>query len=210
MPPGNRAVFAVTLVLASLAAPATLASTARIAPAASRLESPGPRCGGTLWRLETLSDPLRRSVNLRGKASSIATIAGLTPPGRIGPVRNTAFQRQVWRMHAVVDRYRIASNGEIVLVLFDIESALYMNAYLPSPSCLAQQARDRTGMIAARRELTSHCPVAQAAWQLLGASVEIAGVGFWNPVRSTRGALRNGAELRPLTNLKITAGCGVG
>jgi hypothetical protein len=34
------------------------------------------------------------------------------------------------------------------------------------------------------------------SWQLLGATVVISGVGFWNPARTTRGALPNGAELR--------------
>jgi hypothetical protein len=49
-----------------------------------------------------------------------------------------------------------------------------------------------------------------AAWQLLGVTVDVAGVGFWNPSKRTRGALVNGAELRPLTNLRIVSGCGVG
>lgn len=113
-------------------------------------------------------------------------------------------------MRTVVDRYRIASNGEIVLSLYSIESAQYINAYLPNPNCLGPDARDRTGMIAARRELTSHCPTVIAPWQLIGVTVDIGGVGFWNPTTTTRGALPNGAELRPLTNFKIVSGCGVG
>jgi hypothetical protein len=149
-------------------------------------------------------------VKLHGEPTTIAKIAALTPPGRIRKSRSTSFQRQVWRLHTIVDRYRIASNGEIVLVLFSIDSGRYMNAYLPNPHCLGERARDRTGMIAARRELTSHCPSVTAAWQLLGVTVDIGGVGFWNPSKVTRGALPNGAELRPLTNFKIVSGCGVG
>jgi hypothetical protein len=209
MPPGHRAVFAAILLLASLGAAAARAETAGAPAAAGQRSSPGPECGGTLWRLETLSDRLNRSVDLHGKPTSLPAIASLDRPARIAAARSTPFQRQVWRMRVVVDRYRIASNGEIVLVLYDIESALYMNAYLASPGCLGQRARDRTGMIAARRALTSRCPPVQAAWQFLGASVEIAGVGFWNPSRATRGALPNGAELRPLTNFKIVSGCGI-
>jgi hypothetical protein len=87
---------------------------------------------------------------------------------------------------------------------------MYMDAYLPNPHCLGKRARDRTGMIAARHELTDHCPRPTAQWQLLGASVDVSGVGFWNSVRTTRGALPNGAELRPLTNLSIVTGCGIG
>ena len=65
-------------------------------------------------------------------------------------------------------------------------------------------------MIAARHAFTDHCPRPTAQWQLLGASVDVSGVGFWNSVRTTRGALPNGAELRPLTNLSIVTGCGIG
>jgi len=39
--------------------------------------------------------------------------------------------------------------------------------------------------------------------------VDVGGVGFWNPSTATRGSLKNGAELRPLTNFKIVSGCGV-
>jgi hypothetical protein len=171
---------------------------------------PGPWCGGTLWRLMTLSDPQRKAVDLRGAPTTIADIAKLKAPVRTPTTRATGFQRQVWRMRAVIDRYRIASNGEIVLILYSIDSAQYMNAYMPNPNCLGPRARDRTGMIAARRELTSMCPLVKPSWELLGITVELAGVGFWNPNRNTRGALPTGAELRPLTNFKIVNGCGVG
>jgi hypothetical protein len=173
-------------------------------------EPPGTWCGGVLWRLMTLSDEQRGSVDLFPQATSLAQIAKLAPPSRIGTTRATAFQRQRWAMSAVVDRYRIASNGEIALILYSIDSAQYMDAYLPNPHCLGPRARDRAGMLAAKKEFISHCPPVTAQWQLLGATVEVAGVGFWNPSKATRGALPNGAELRPLTDLKIVSGCGVG
>jgi hypothetical protein len=158
----------------------------------------------------TLSDAERSVVNLRGAATTIAELAKLVPPERIAPERNTMFERRVWRLHAVVDRYRIASNGEIVLILFSIDTGQYMDVYLPNPACLGTRARDRSGMVAARREFTAYCAPVTAAWQLLGATVDVAGVGFWNPSKRTRGALANGAELRPLTSLRIVSGCGIG
>jgi hypothetical protein len=172
--------------------------------------SPGIWCGGTQWRLMTLSDADRARVHLDRIPTSVANLDELKAPKAIGLHRTTGFQLVSWRMQAVVDRYRIASNGEIVLVLFDIPSGKYMDAYLPNPHCLGPRARDRTGMIAARNELTAHCPKPTAQWQLLGASVDVSGVGFWNPTHTTRGALPNGAELRPVTNLSIVAGCGIG
>jgi hypothetical protein len=163
-----------------------------------------------LWQLMTLSDPQRHTVQLRGTPTTIFDISKLQRPQRVPQTRSTPFQRRVWRLRAVIDRYRIASNGEIVLILYSIDSAQYMNAYLPNPNCLGPRARDRTGMIAARKELTGRCPVVRPLWQLLGITVDLAGVGFWNPTNVTRGALTNGAELRPLTNFKIVNGCGIG
>jgi hypothetical protein len=196
------------LALALLAA--SLCATAAASPLKPTREHPGSWCGGDLWRLMTLSDVDRAAVNLHGAPTTIAETAALSPPKRIVAARTTAFQRSVWRLHAVVDRYRIASNGEIVLILFSIDTGQYMDAYLPNPTCLGKRARDRSGMVAARQQFTSHCATVTPAWQLLGVTVDVAGVGFWNPSKRTRGALVNGAELRPLTNLRIVSGCGVG
>ena len=181
------------------------ASVANVAVAA-----PGPQCGGTLWKQMTLADN-GKGVNWNPTTTTVGDIAKLTAPATIAATRTTAFQKHVWRMdNVVIDRYRIASNGEIVLILYSIDSAQYMNAYLPNPHCLGPRARDRTGMIAARQQLLDHCPPATTAWQLLGITVDIGGVGFWNPTNQTRGALSTGAELRPVTNFKIVNGCGIG
>src|SRR2546423_8748108 len=172
--------------------------------------SPGTWCGGQQWRLMNLSDPRRNRVRCDRIETTLPDIAHMRSPQLIGTERTTHFQVSTWRLHVVVDRYRIASSGEIVLVLYDIPSGMYMDAYLPNPHCLGPRARDRTGMIAARRQLTSHCAFVKPTWELLGITVELAGVGYWNPSRVTRGALANGAELRPLTNFKIVNGCGIG
>jgi hypothetical protein len=196
------------LYFAAFAAMAALLTCAFAAEAAG--PRPGTGCGGTLWRQMTLSDPQRQQVDMRGMPTTIAQIAALDKPPLLGLQRSSDFQRHVWRLRAVVDRYRIASNGEIVLILFSIDTGLFMNAYLPAEACLGVRARDRSAVLAARRGLTTRCPTVTAAWQLLGATVEIGGVGFWNPVQTTRGALANGAELRPVTSLSIVTGCGVG
>lgn len=197
----------VLAVLGVLAAVVAVASPGR---AAVHRQSPGPWCGGALWRLMTLSDGQRDRVDFRPAATSIAQIAQIAPPGKVGLTRATSFQRHRWTFPTVVDRFRIASNGEIVLILYSIDSGQYIDAYLPNPDCLGARTRYRSGIVAARTAFTSHCPHATAQWQLLGATVELGGIGFWNPSKATRGALPNGAELRPVTNLKIVTGCGVG
>jgi hypothetical protein len=197
------AIAVLVLAAYAAAAPRTDAASHRAR------ESPGPWCGGALWRQMAFSDPDRGKVDVAPEPTTIAKIAQLATPQRITTSRTTSFQRTVWSLHAVVDRYRIASNGEIVLILFSIDSGRYMNAYLPNPHCLSDRTRQRSAIVAARQAFTSRCPGVVAAWQLLGATVDVSGVGFWNPARTTRGALQNGAELRPVTNLAIDFGCGV-
>jgi hypothetical protein len=207
MPSSPRSRFAAAVSLTALAG-ALFAAAASSSHATRHIAGPGTTCGGKLWRLLTLSDAARATVKLHGEPTTIAKIAALTPPRRITRSRSTAFQRQVWRLHTIVDRYRIASNGEIVLELFDVPTSTYMNAYMPNPKCLSKATRGRAAILAARTAFTKACPAASAAWQPLGATARLTGVGFWNPVRTTKGALTNGAELRPITGFALMQGCG--
>jgi hypothetical protein len=192
------------LAVAGAACAVAFTAPAQAAPAAK----PGPWCGGTLWKLMNLSDTGSKSVRWSPAGTSIADIAKLAAPGRVSTSRTTQFQKQRWQVTAVVDQYRVASNGEIVLVLFDTGTSTYMDAYLSNPKCLASSARGR-GEIVAARNAFGRCPAPQTGWQPLGATVELSGVGFWNPLKTTKGALPNGAELRPVTGLKVVSGCGV-
>jgi hypothetical protein len=194
-----RFVFAAAAALAALTAAFAL-------PAGAHVSAPGPQCGGTLWKLMTLSDTGRSAVHWAPTATTIPDIAKLRAPAKITTARGSAFQKQVWKLKAVIERYRQASNGEIVLELYDIPTSTYMNAYMPSSQCLPSTARGRAQMLAARGGFLKDCPAVTANWQILGATADVTGVGFWNPVKTTMGALKNGAELRPLIDLKITQG----
>jgi hypothetical protein len=170
--------------------------------------TPGPWCGGQLWRQITFSDVDRKKVDTTPMDASIQGISQLSAPAKIGLRRSTPFQLHTWHLSVIVDRYRIGTDGEIALVLYSIPTAQYMNAYLPNPACLSPKSRERAQMIAARKMLTSHCAQVTPNWQLLGIWAMISGVGFWNPLNTTRGALPNGAELRPITGFQIVSGCG--
>src|SRR5439155_3211795 len=112
-------------------AAATAALVAAVA-AQTGTAAPGPQCGGTLWKQLTLADN-GKGVDWNPTVTTIGALAKLTAPARIGASRTTSFQRRVWRMNnVVIERYRQASNGELVLELFDVASAKYMNAYVPS------------------------------------------------------------------------------
>ena len=203
----KRVVFA-SAIVAALAVVVVAPASARHATRATPF--PGTWCGGNLWKLMTLSDAQRWRVYLVPRRTTIPAIAALAAPKRIVASRNsTAFEQQIWAMKVVIERYRLQSNGEIALQLYDISSAMYMNAYMPNPNCLSPtQTIDRTRILAARSAFTKACPTPTPAWQLLGATVQLAGVGFWNPVKTTPGALGNGAELRPVTHFSLIQGCG--
>ena len=185
-----------------------LAATAFTAAAAGRGSS-GPtadRCGGQLWRLKTLSDPGRNTVELEPTVTTIAAIGELPYPRPLPTSRRTAFQRHVWQVVAQITKYRVETGG-IRLELYDHES--YLHAVIPTPDCLSSSTRARNEIASAFKLFSGDCghPTTRD-WQSLGAIVYVRGVGFWSQRRSLRGAARNGAELHPVTGLRIVAGCG--
>lgn len=196
------------LVVTTAAAVAAML-VAVTAPAGAHVDAtPGPQCGGTLWKLMTLSDTGKNAVKWTPAPTSITDMSKLSMPAKVPATRSFAFEKQVWKLTTVIQSYRLASNGEIVLQLFDIPSSTYMNAYLPAASCLPTKARGRAQILAARNAFLKGCPAPTNNWQPLGATADVAGVGFFNPVKTTAGALKNGAELRPLVSVDITQGCG--
>jgi hypothetical protein len=184
-----------------------LAATAFAAAAAGR-DSSGPtasRCGGELWRLKTLSDSARQAVVLNPTGTTIAAIGERPFPRPLPRLRQTAFQKHAWQVVAQITKYRVESDG-VRLELYDHES--YLNAVIPTPDCLSNATRARNDMAVAFKLFTGRCGhPATSDWQSLGAIVYVRGVGFWSQRRSLRGAARNGAELHPVTGLRIVAGC---
>jgi hypothetical protein len=196
------------LLVSMLAIACVVGAAAPGRASAAPIQAPGPWCGGALWKLMTLSDSARASVKWAPSVTSVGDIGNVAAPAKAPATRSTPFQKHVWQVSAVVDQFRVASNGEIVLVLFDTAHSKYMNAYLPNPSCLPKTARGRGEMIAARTAF-SRCPKPAAHWQPLGSTVQVTGVGFWNSSHATKGALPTGAELRPVIGLKLLSGCGM-
>jgi hypothetical protein len=191
-----------------LAAPIALvllAATAFAAAAAGR-DSAGPtasRCGGELWRLKTLSDPRRNTVELGAAETTIAAIGKRPYPRPVPKLRRTAFQRHAWQVPAQITKYRVETDG-VRLELYDHGS--YLNAVIPIPDCLSNVTRARKDIASTFNLFASECGTAKD-WQPLGAIVFVRGIGYWSQRRSLKGAARNGAELHPVTGLRIVAGC---
>ena len=63
--------------------------TAVAVPAGAHTAAPGPQCGGTLWKLMTLSDTGKTGVSWAGAPTTIADIAKLATPVRVPSARST-------------------------------------------------------------------------------------------------------------------------
>jgi hypothetical protein len=185
------------VLLAASAGGVAASARARSAPAATN-------CGGTLWRLKTFSDAARTAVALAPKSTTIGAIVGRPYPRPVPRKRRTAFQRQTWEVVAQVTVFRMEDAG-LRLILFD--HGAYVNAVIPTPSCLGKTSRARTAMTAAWKAFLSQCAHPTRDWQSLGAIVYVRGIGLWSERRGERGAAPNGAELYPVTGFRIVAGC---
>jgi hypothetical protein len=155
--------------------------------------------------LKTLSDPDRRLVRLQPRTTTISALAALPAPQPIPRRRRTQFQRQTWRVVAQIVQVRLGADGGIELVLYD--AGAYMRAGMPSPVCLSSASRARRAMLATRAHFVHMCGQPKSDWQPLGAVGYVSGVGFWSGRRGEAQAAPNGAELQPVTGLRLIAGC---
>ncbi|MDX6400356.1 MAG: hypothetical protein QOF27_962 [Gaiellaceae bacterium] len=185
------------LVIGAAAAAATAGGREASTPSAAR-------CGGTLWRLKTFSDSRRMSVHLPPAATTVADVGKRPFPRPLPRERRTPFQRQAWEVVAQITQYRLESGG-VRLVLFDAGS--YLNAVLPVPDCLSARTRARDQILGAWRRFMVECGRPTVEWQSLGAIAYVRGLGFWGGRGATPGSARNGAQLYPVTNIRIVAGC---
>ncbi len=166
----------------------------------------GARCGHELWDLKTLSDPRLNLIYARPRLTSIIAINARQMPRRTPTLRSRGYERHVWRLVAQITNFKLARNGDILLVLFDKSD--YMIAKMPAAECVPSTARYRRATINTRHLFESRCGTATRRWQDLGAVVDLQGVGFWNFPHGQRGHARNYAELHPLTRIRFIAGCG--
>jgi len=163
------------------------------------------QCLGSSERLKTLSDRDRGRVRLHPRQTTIGALNKPAAPHPTPRRRRTAYQRQAWKVVAQITQFRLMPDGSIELILFDAGS--YVRAGLPSPRCLSGSSRARRAVLAARARFVARCGDPKPAWQDLGAVVNLSGVGFWSSRHLTSQAAPNGAELQPITSLRLIVGC---
>jgi hypothetical protein len=196
----RRALVAIILTLCGLLAVAAAGARAGASTRASPI-----RCDKTLAGLKTLSDPERRLVDLRPRATTIRAINELQRPRRTPTRRNNAFERRVWRVKAVIVKDRLQDDGDIQLILVARHS--YMIAELPAPACLSRATRARAAILRARRRYERGCGSASRSWRNQGAVAYVSGVGLWDLPKPQPGHAKNYAELHPVTSVRFLVGC---
>jgi hypothetical protein len=185
------------IFLAAGAAAAAAAGTRSAAPSAER-------CGGLTWRLKTFSDKQRNQVDVAKQVTTVGAIRDRRGPGRPPTRRVTSYQLHTWEVPAQITSFRLDATGSVRLVLYDDNA--YLNAVIPSPGCLSARTRQRADIVAAWH-LFIKCAKPTYSWQSLGAIFFVRGVGYWGPRVVQRGGALNGAELHPVTGLRVVAGC---
>ena len=183
--------------MAAAAAGTRAGASARLAPL---------QCDTRLSGLKTLSDPQRQLVDLRPRATTVRAINRLRQPRPTPTRRNNGFERQVWRVRAVIVKDRLQSDGDIQLILLAQHS--YLIAVLPAPACLSATTRARAAIVGARRRFEQSCGSAARTWTNQGAVAYVSGVGFWNVPNRQPGHAKNYAELQPVTRISFLVGCG--
>ena len=188
------------LVLISLAAGAAVAAAAGTRSASTERRE----CGGELWRLKTFSDPAAEKGGRRGRddddrRDSRASIApGVRRSDGAPRIQHT------WEVVAQITHFGSIRRDQSAR-LYDHNS--YINAVIPSPNCLSvARVNDSTSCRLAflRRD---KCGKATTSWQSLGAIFYVRGVGFWGSRAACGAGAPNGAELHPVTGLRVVAGC---
>jgi hypothetical protein len=161
-------------------------------------------CGGSAWRLGTLSDQDRSKVVLTPRSTTIGAIVARGTPQPLPRRRTTPFQKQTWQVVAEIAEYHLTGN---IVHLTLSDDRVYLDAAIPAPSCLSSKSRARNSIVGTWTKITNDCrlhPTDKS--QPLGWVAYVSGVGAWSASRG-HGFAPNGATLSPVTGLRIVAGC---
>ena len=164
-----------------------------------------PTCGVEAWAVKTLSDSAALEVDLRPRATTVAALTALRPPGNIG-TRMPGAEMRTWRLHVRLVSQKLEGDSDVHLILADPQTGRTMIAELPSPNCVGAAAGVRGQMAAARAALARACGSPTTSFTRLSGTATIDGVAFFDFPHGQRGASANHIELHPV--LRFSPGPG--
>jgi hypothetical protein len=164
-----------------------------------------PACGVEAWAVKTMSDGAALEVDLRPRATTLAALTALRPPGNLG-TRMPGAAMRTWRIRVRVLWQKLEGDSDVHLVLADLKTGRTMIAELPSPDCVGAAAGVRAQMTSARAALARACGRPTTSFTRLSGTATIDGVAFFDFVHGQRGASANQVELHPV--LRFSPGPG--
>jgi hypothetical protein len=90
-----------------------------------------PACGVEAWAVKTLSDSAAQEVDLRARATTVAALVALRPPGNIG-TRMPGAEMRTWRIRVRLLWQKLEEDSDIHLVVADVRTGRTMIAEIPS------------------------------------------------------------------------------
>jgi hypothetical protein len=199
---GSRIASPPARALAGAAALVALAASA--SGVGGRAADAAPGCGLRGRALiGALGDHDARRVATTPRTTSIAALGARRRPEPL-PARRDGFERQTWEVVAQITEYRLAPDGSVRLILFDDHS--YLRAVLPPLACLTRRTPARSAIVGTRARFLEACGRALSDWRDSGAVAYVTGVGYWGS-RQVRQPAPNGAQIHPITSLRLIAGC---
>ena len=213
-PRANWSLTLAAVAAAALALGACSSSSSTVtgtAPPAVEATSAGPatapHCGVERWAVKTGTDPAASSVDLsRITDTSVAALGALPIPSGwsqdAGRLPNSA-EDQVWRVHAILVKYKMEADSDYHLVLQSSDGAT-MIAEIPAPACVGDGSPFAAAITHARKQFDAVFAPGDF-WQPAGVPVIVTGVGFFDALHGQTGVARNGVELHPVTDIQIMA-----
>ena len=157
-----------------------------------------PTCGVEAWAVKTLSDPAAQQVDLRPRATTIAALAALRPPGNLG-TRMPGAEMRTWRIRVRLVLQKLEDDSDVHLVVADPKTHRTMIAELPSPGCVHAAAGVAAQMATARRALARACGAPTTSFTRLSGTATSAAEPSANRAFSLSGfKFSNGSTAMPV------------
>lgn len=168
------------------------------------IEQPA-KCGVERWLVKNLADADTGLVNFIPIETSIKSLSRLpkVSPGDNEPRR--VDERNTYRIHARLTDYKLEDDGDIHLVLKDLEdSTLTLVAEIPNPDCYEVGLTSRASQYRTAREwlLSSIGTPVESYFKDAYRIVEVVGIGYYDQYHGQRGMAKNNLELHPIVSIE--------
>jgi len=191
-------VYAVAVILAGCGSSSSSPTMPTTPPVA------GLVCGEERWAVKTLSDPDVSRINLAQIVPTTISVLNALPPHCISLPENRMFAEefQVFEVTGRVTIVRMEEDRDYHVVLADLSSpADTMITESPDPQCEGVVSSPQLSLLQNARQSLLAISGGRPA-SLMGQSVRVQGVGFYDFDHGQTGKSRSCIELHPITRVE--------